>query len=74
MLDWRDRGRGRGSNDFEGVSSAGTGTRGEVTLPLGPGEWDEAIGIPLCVVCQNVSALVFVSYTSGTDAVLRPKE
>lgn len=23
-----------------------------VTLPLGPGEWDEALGIPLCVVCQ----------------------
>lgn len=23
-----------------------------ITLPLGPGEWDEAFGIPLCVVCQ----------------------
>lgn len=27
---------------------------GEVTIPLGPGEFDEPIGLPLCVVCQNV--------------------
>lgn len=24
-----------------------------VKIPLGPGEWDEPLGIPLCVVCQN---------------------
>ena len=26
----------------------------EVVIPLGPGEFDEPIGLPLCVVCQNV--------------------
>jgi len=28
-------------------------TDGDVSLPLGPGEWEEALGLPLCVVCQN---------------------
>lgn len=27
---------------------------GEVTIPLGPGEFDEPLGLPLCVVCYNV--------------------
>lgn len=52
MLSWRDRGRGGGIN-LDGTSSAA----GEdaVSLPLGPGEWEDALGLPLCVVCQNVS-------------------
>lgn len=33
-------------------ADAGGGT--EVTIPLGPGEFDEPLGLPLCVVCQNV--------------------
>jgi dynein light intermediate chain 1 len=28
-----------------------------VKLPLGPGEWDEPLGIPLCVVCQNANKI-----------------
>jgi dynein light intermediate chain 1 len=51
MIGWRDRGRGGNSLDGGGVSST---TDGEVSLPLGPGEWEEALGLPLCVVCQNV--------------------
>jgi dynein light intermediate chain 1 len=53
MINWRDRGRGGGMN-LDGTASA-TATEGDVTLPLGPGEWEDALGLPLCVVCQNVS-------------------
>ncbi|KAL3418958.1 Cytoplasmic dynein 1 light intermediate chain 2 [Phlyctema vagabunda] len=49
MISWRDR--GRGANSLDGAST--TATEGDVTLPLGPGEWEEALGLPLCVVCQN---------------------
>lgn len=51
MISWRDRGRGANSLDGGGTSAA---TDGDVSLPLGPGEWEEALGLPLCVVCQNV--------------------
>ncbi|KAJ9645829.1 hypothetical protein H2199_002870 [Coniosporium tulheliwenetii] len=30
---------------------------GNVPTPLGPGEWDEPLGIPLCVVCQNADKI-----------------
>ncbi len=29
----------------------------DVKVPLGPGEWDEPLGIPLCVVCQNADKI-----------------
>jgi dynein light intermediate chain 1 len=51
MISWRDRGRGGNSLDGGGISNS---TDGDVGLPLGPGEWEEALGLPLCVVCQNV--------------------
>jgi dynein light intermediate chain 1, cytosolic len=51
MVSWRDRGRGTATLDGVGVNAS---TEGDVTLPLGPGEWDEALGLPLCVICQNV--------------------
>ena len=38
-------------------SGGGGVTEGNVTIPLGPGEWDEAVGLPLCVVCHSVSIL-----------------
>lgn len=28
-----------------------------VKVPMGPGEWDEPLGIPLCVVCQNADKI-----------------
>jgi dynein light intermediate chain 1 len=52
MLSWRDRGRGGGTN-LDGTTAAPTAD-GEVALPLGPGEWEDALGLPLCLVCQNV--------------------
>ncbi|PSS28024.1 hypothetical protein M430DRAFT_113376 [Amorphotheca resinae ATCC 22711] len=50
MISWRDRGRGGNALDGGGTSST---TDSDVSLPLGPGEWEEALGLPLCVVCQN---------------------
>ena len=51
MTEWRDRKRGMDSGSAAGgVPNSG----GPVTIPLGPGEWDEGLGIPMCVVCQGV--------------------
>lgn len=50
MISWRDR--GRGGNALDGGGSNAT-SENDVSLPLGPGEWEEALGLPLCVVCQN---------------------
>lgn len=52
MTEWRDRKRGMDPNSVgaQGLASSG----GAPTIPLGSGEWDEALGIPMCVVCQGV--------------------
>lgn len=50
MTEWRDRKRGMDPSAASGLPSSG----GPVTIPLGPGEWDEGLGIPMCVVCQGV--------------------
>jgi dynein light intermediate chain 1, cytosolic len=42
----RNRGRGGGEANGDNVS-----------IPLGPGEWDEPLGIPLCIVCQNADKI-----------------
>ncbi|KAM7184627.1 Dynein light intermediate chain (DLIC) domain containing protein [Rhypophila sp. PSN 637] len=49
MASWKDRGRGGGTN-LDGTAS---GPPNDIALPLGPGEWEDALGLPLCVVCQN---------------------
>jgi dynein light intermediate chain 1, cytosolic len=50
MRDWEQRRRGT----QEPGALSGTGGENRVAIPLGPGEWDEALGLPLCVVCHNV--------------------
>ncbi|KIW04582.1 uncharacterized protein PV09_04331 [Verruconis gallopava] len=50
---WRDRQRNR-SNTVESTES---GDAEDASLPLGPGEWDEPLGMPLCVVCQNTDKM-----------------
>ena len=35
-------------------SVGGIGTNQSVTIPLDPGDCDEFLGLPLCVVCQSV--------------------
>lgn len=53
MSQWKERGRG-GALNLDGTTATAAG-EGDVSLPLGPGEWEEPLGLPLCVVCQNVS-------------------
>lgn len=45
----QDKGRNLGSET--------SGNMENVKIPLGPGEWDEPLGIPLCVVCQNADKI-----------------
>ncbi|KAH1616033.1 hypothetical protein KXX31_002105 [Aspergillus fumigatus] len=52
MTEWKDRKRGMDSG-AQGLASSG----GPVTIPLGPGEWDEGLGIPMCVVCQGADKI-----------------
>ena len=57
MSAWKERGRGGASTNLDGTPSATAGGDGDSSLPLGPGEWEEPLGLPLCVVCQNVSQI-----------------
>lgn len=72
MLSWRERGRGGNSLDGVGINAA---IDGDVSLPLGPGEWEEALGLPLCVVCQNVSWVLSKSdnYANAKPSLTRSK-
>ncbi|KAH7081255.1 dynein [Paraphoma chrysanthemicola] len=45
----QDKGRNLGSETSSSLEG--------VKIPLGPGEWDEPLGIPLCVVCQNADKI-----------------
>jgi dynein light intermediate chain 1 len=69
MIGWRDR--GRGGNALDGGGSSNT-AEGDISLPLGPGEWEEALGLPLCVVCQNVLALHPTTETLLIVSIGRP--
>ncbi|BDD59543.1 hypothetical protein MPDQ_001057 [Monascus purpureus] len=53
MIEWRDRRRGQDPSPAGGLAGAG----GPATIPLGPGEWDEGLGVPLCVVCQGADKM-----------------
>lgn len=56
MASWKERGRGGATINLDGTpTAAGTSGDADGLLPLGPGEWTEPLGLPLCVVCQNVS-------------------
>lgn len=57
MVDWRERRRG-GRVAADG-GSALADLKENVSVPLGGGEWDENVGLPICVVCQNVSGTRF---------------
>ena len=50
MKEWQQRRIGRTFNDVGGANNADT----NVTIPLEQGEWDEPLGLPLCVVCHRV--------------------
>ena len=59
MKDWSER--RKGIND-EGVSNS---SDANVSLPPGPGEWDEALGVPVCVVCQNAEKIDILEREHG---------
>ncbi|KAK2735736.1 hypothetical protein FQN55_002019 [Onygenales sp. PD_40] len=54
MTEWRDHKRG---GDPSSSAGGGMSSGGPVTIPLGPGEWDEGLGIPMCVVCQGAEKI-----------------
>lgn len=45
----------RGIDSIPDSGSGLAGPDGSLAVPLGAGEGDEALGLPLCVVCHNVS-------------------
>lgn len=57
MNDWQHRRRGVQAYDSAGGSTNG---EGNVTIPLSEGEWDEGLGLPICVVCHNVRILKII--------------
>lgn len=63
MTSWRERGRGGGIN-LDGTATI-PGAEPDVSLPLGPGEWEDALGLPLCVVCQNAEKMEYLEKTQG---------
>lgn len=55
MESWKMRGRGGASTNLDGTPSATAAAGdGDSSLPQGPGEWSDPLGLPLCLVCQNV--------------------
>lgn len=52
MIGWKDRGRGGTTVNLDGTGAVPA--EGDMALPLGPGEWEDGLGLPLCVVCQGV--------------------
>lgn len=66
MASWKERGRGGAAINLDGTpTAAGTSGDGDGLLPLGPGEWSEPLGLPLCVVCQNAQKMEFLEKNKG---------
>jgi dynein light intermediate chain 1 len=55
MIGWKERGRGGSPVNLDGTGAVTT--EDDVALPVGAGEWEDPLGLPLCVVCQNVRYL-----------------
>lgn len=58
MQEWEQRRRGGAASDPNHNTTIGS--ENHITVPLGPGEWDEALGLPLAVVCHNVGHLTML--------------
>ncbi|PHH91673.1 hypothetical protein CDD83_10758 [Cordyceps sp. RAO-2017] len=66
MASWKERGRGGAATNLDGTPTAtGAANDGDGLLPLGPGEWTEPLGLPLCVVCQNAQKMEFLEKSKG---------
>ncbi|RCI12911.1 hypothetical protein L249_0764 [Ophiocordyceps polyrhachis-furcata BCC 54312] len=66
MASWKERGRGGAAVNLDGTTNAiGTAGDGDGLLPVGPGEWTDPLGLPLCVVCQNAQRMEFLERNKG---------
>lgn len=63
MADWQQRRRGRPPNEVTGTASS---IDSNVVIPLSQGEWDEPLGLPLCVVCHRVCHVNHLKDIVGT--------
>ena len=63
MKEWQQR-----RNGGTAYNTGGTGSISDsnVNIPLGQGEWDEPLGLPLCVVCHGVR---FTVHRPGFPAI-----
>ncbi|KAI4136584.1 MAG: hypothetical protein L6R39_007718 [Caloplaca ligustica] len=52
MKEWQQRRRGA---TYEGASAATNDHA--VNIPLGPGEWDDPLGLPICVACHGTEKI-----------------
>lgn len=57
MKEWQQRKRGPSTYDTGAMNA---GSEASVTLPLGEGEWDVPLGLPLCVVCHNADKIASI--------------
>ena len=57
MKEWQQR--KRRISTYE-TSVSNPSNEGDVNLPLSQGEWDEPLGLPLCVVCHGVRIFIHV--------------
>ncbi|KAK3372161.1 dynein light intermediate chain-domain-containing protein [Podospora didyma] len=64
MISWRDRGRGGGTN-LDGTTAVPATSDGDIALPIGPGEWEDGLGLPLSLVCQNAEKMEYLEKTQG---------
>lgn len=60
MNDWQQRRRGPKSE-----SASSHEYDSALPITLGPGEWDEPLGVPLCVVCQNAEKIEILEREHG---------
>jgi dynein light intermediate chain 1, cytosolic len=63
IVEWRDRKRNAAKDAPSSTETSSLDP--DVSLPLGPGEWDLPLGVPLCVVCQNANKIETLERESG---------
>jgi dynein light intermediate chain 1 len=65
IIEWRDKKRNATKDTSAGTDAAANSVDADVALPLGPGEWDSPLGVPLCIVCQNANKIESLEKESG---------
>lgn len=57
MTEWKEKRKGVDAPTGNYGQQATTDGVPAPAVTIGPGEWDEGLGIPLCVVCQNAEKI-----------------